>query len=637
MKVSTVFLILILSFNLSGVAQVIMSNNKKAIKLYDQGKRLIGDRDFRGGITKYNAAIRKDSSFAEAYQQAAAAYTTLNKPDSALLFYEQLVRRFPKEKYYSGAHLKLAQATFSSGEYERGLTHAKEYLSLNTGINRYTQSAKAIEESCLFALERIDSPLDFNPRPLKHPINQFQQQYFPVLSADLETLFFIKRDKSEEIYTSTHLDDGEWTSPIPIDSAITSEYNEGTCSVSADGRTLVFTSCMRKDGFGSCDLYITFKKGNSWSTPKNIGRPINSSAWDSQPALTDDGRTLYYVSNRKGGLGKRDIWVTHFSEETGWSNPKNLGEGINTKEDDISPFIHVNGESLYFASNGRTGFGGFDIYYSNKIESKKWEEPINFGYPINTHNDELAMFISADGSTGFYSHETQQKSKLISKLYQIDIPPEISVKLRSSFISGIIYDSLTSDPIEAKIQLVKLDVDDDKVRYSLSDSETGQYLMVLTEGAEYALYISAPDYLFKSYHFDLDKDRIGMAGIVANIALNQLVKGEKTTLNNVLFEHDSFELTEKSKKALLFVVNYLIDDQNLNIEIAGHTDNIGSDKHNLDLSKNRALSVFDFLTENGVDSERMIYVGYGSTKPIDSNNNELGRANNRRIEFIISE
>ena len=362
MKGSPVFLLLFLSFNISGFAQVIMSNNKKAIKLYDQGKKLIDDRNFDAGITKYRAAIRKDSSFAEAYRQVAAAYTTLYKPDSALLYYEQLVKRYPNEKYYSGAHLKLAQATFSSGNYDSALKYAQKYLSLNSGINRYTQSARIIEESCLFALERINNPLNFNPRPLKHPINQFKQQYFPVLSADLKTLFFIKRDKSEEIYTSTHLEDGEWSSPIPIDSAITSEYNEGTCSVSADGRTLVFTSCMRKDGFGSCDLYITHKKGNSWATPKNIGRPINSSAWDSQPALSDDGRTLYYVSNRKGGLGKRDIWVTHFSDETGWSNPRNLGESINTKEDDISPFIHVNGESLYFASNGRTGFGREDFF-----------------------------------------------------------------------------------------------------------------------------------------------------------------------------------------------------------------------------------------------------------------------------------
>jgi len=629
---------LFLVFTMSNIvfAQVIMSTNKKAIKLYDQGKKLISDRDFYGAIAKFNDAIQKDSSFAEAYRQAGAAYTTLSQHDSALVYYTQLAKRFPDEVRYAGSHLKLAQAEFSDGNYEHALRHAYKYLSLRTNKDRYSKKAETIIANCEFALLRINNPLSFNPRPLAYPLNQYQQQYFPVLSADLTTLFFIKRDASEEIYTASRLADGSWTVPAPIDSAITSEYNEGTCSVSADGRTLVFTSCMRKDGFGSCDLYITYKTGDSWSTPENIGRPVNSSAWDSQPALSADGRTLYYVSNRKGSLGKRDIWVSYFSDETGWSNPKNLGKSINTKGDDISPFIHVNGASLYFASNGRTGFGGFDIYYTNKTESKAWEEPMNFGYPINTHNDELAMFISADGTSGFYSHETQQQNKLLSKLYQIDIPQEISVKLKSSFVHGIIYDSLTKMPVEASVQLVNLNVNNEITR-ATSDNITGEYLIVLTEGAAYALYITAPEYLFKSYHFDLDKDSIGIGGVIANIALSPLRKGEKTTLNNVLFNHDSFRLTEKSKKALLFVGNYLSGNPGLNIEIAGHTDNIGAIKYNLNLSKNRAFEVYKYLIDNGVGEERIAYKGYGSSIPIDVNNTEQGRANNRRIEFIISE
>jgi len=157
MKGGSFLLILLLAFNISGIGQVIMSTNKKAIKLYGQAKKLIDDRDFRGGITKYRSAIQKDSSFAEAYRQAAAAYTTLNKPDSALIYYQQLARRFPQEKYYSTAHLKLAQASFRSGNYGKALNHAKQYLSLNKGNNRYTQHAKVIEESCLFALERLDN------------------------------------------------------------------------------------------------------------------------------------------------------------------------------------------------------------------------------------------------------------------------------------------------------------------------------------------------------------------------------------------------------------------------------------------------------------------------------------------------
>ena len=623
-------------FNLSshGLAQGIMSADKKALKFFDQGKKLQSDRDFIGAIEKYNQAIQKDSSFAEAYRQAAVAYLILSKPGQALPYYTELAERFPDAPRYIGAHLKLAEATFADGKYREALQYSSKYLSFITSKDRYYPIATSIKNNCEFALSGIENPLDFNPRPLEYPLNQFKQQYFPVLSADQASLFFIKRDNDEEIYVATKKDDSSWSEPMPIDSAITSEYNEGTCSVSADGRTMVFTSCMRYDGFGSCDLYITYKTGDHWSVPKNLGRPINSSAWDSQPALTADGKTLYYVSNRKGGLGQRDIWVSHFNSETGWSNPRNLGPDINSKSDDISPFIHVNEQTLFFATDARIGFGGFDIYYSDKDTANKWTEPVNFGYPINTHNDELAMFITADGAQGYYSYETRKNNQFFSKLYIIDIPREITLKHRSSYVTGVIYDSLTSEPLQASIQLFNMSTNQ-AASQVVSDSINGKYLMVLTEGAEYALYVDARDYLFKSYHFDLNQQNMGMAGIVANIALSPIEKGEKTTLNNVLFEHDSYALSEKSNIALLFVVDYLKNHPNLNIEISGHTDNVGTESYNLRLSINRAKAVYDFLIAGGVDAEMVSYQGYGSTLPVTDNETDYGRAKNRRIELII--
>ncbi len=616
-------------------AQLIMSNNNKALKFFEKGKKFQKQREFKNAIAKYDEAIQQDSAFAEAYRMAGAAYTTLNLAIRAIPYYMELAVRYPNAPRYMGSHLKLAEAEFAVGNYQLALKHSEKYLSLKTKKDQYTEKAKYIKENCQYALSRMDKPLVFNPRPLPYPLNIFKQQYFPVLTADLKTLFFIKRDKDEEIYTSSRTEDGGWTAPVPIDSALISEYNEGTCTISADGRTLVFTSCMRKDGFGSCDLYLTKKLGNAWATPKNMGPRINSKAWDSQPALSADGRTLYYVSNRKGGIGKRDIWLAHFSDVGGWSNPTNLGRAINTTEDDISPFIHVNGQTLYFATNGRAGFGGFDIYFSEKsIEKKMWSKPQNFGFPINTHNDELAMFITADGAHGYYSHEVIG-SNIESKLYQIDIPDEISIEYRSSFISGIISDSLTKEPLQANIVLYNLNSNLPASEIK-SDILTGEYLMVLTEGASYALFINAPNYLFKSYHFNLESD-IGMGGISADIVLKPLKFGEKTTLNNVLFEHDSYALTKKSKSALIYVTDYLINHPDLNIEIAGFTDSVGTDKYNLILSENRAESVYNYLVTNGVDYERIAYHGYGSAYPIATNTNVFGRAKNRRIELIILE
>jgi outer membrane protein OmpA-like peptidoglycan-associated protein len=630
------FLLCLIFLGIIGNAksQVVLSANKKALKIYQQGTKLQADRDFIGAIDKYNAAIQKDSSFAEAYHQAGGAYTILQKPEGALAYYIELTRRFADNPRYIGAQLKVAEASFAVGEYTEALKHADIYLSFIDSESKYHSRATAIKRNSQFALTRIEHPLNFSPRPLKSPLNQFKQQYFPVLSADQTSLFFIKRDESEQIYVASKIDKEGWSVPVPIDSAITSKYNEGTCSVSADGRTMVFTSCMRNDGYGSCDLYVTYKTGEHWSKPKNIGRPINSSAWDSQPALTADGKTLFYVSDRKGGVGQRDIWMSHLLAAGGWSNPKNLGPGINTKRDDISPFIHVNEQTLFFATDARTGFGGFDIYFSEKDSSGNWGKPQNFGYPINSHNDELAMFITADGSQGYYSHETKKGKELLSKLYVIDIPEEITLKHRSSYVSGKVYDSLTSKPLRANIQLFNMSTNR-AMSQVFSDSVNGKYLMVLTEGAEYALFIEAENYLFKSYHFDLAADSIGMAGIIANIALSPIEEGEKTTLNSVLFELDSYALSEKSHIALLFVADYLKNHPDLHIEIAGHTDDIGTDAYNLTLSENRAAAVYDFLLANGVEPETITYQGYGSSQPVASNKNDNGRAKNRRIELVI--
>jgi outer membrane protein OmpA-like peptidoglycan-associated protein len=613
-----------------------MSSDKKALKLFEQGQKLQSERDFEGAIDKYNQAIQRDSSFAEAYRQASAAYYILSKSTQALPYYAELAKRVPDAPRYIGAHLRIAEASFSNGNYQDALQHINKYLSFITSRDRYYQQSISIRNNCQFALSRIENPLDFNPRPLAYPINQFKQQYFPVLSADQSSLFFIKRDNDEEIYVATRQDDDSWSTPVPIDSAITSEYNEGTCSVSADGRTMVFTSCMRKDGFGSCDLYITHKIGEHWSVPKNLGRPVNSSAWDSQPALTADGKTLYYVSNRKGGLGKRDIWVSHYTKEGSWTNPRNLGPSINSRSDDISPFIHVNEQTLFFSTDARPGFGGFDIYYSERDTANKWGNPKNFGYPINTYNDEVAMFITADGAHGYYSFETKKNNQLFSELYIIDIPQEIKLRHRSSYISGIIYDSLTSKPLQSSIELFNLSTNKAASKV-VSDSINGKYLMVLTEGAEYALYIDAKDYLFKSFHFDLKQQNDNITAVVANIALSQIGNGEKTTLNNVLFELDSYAISEKSDIALLFVIDYLKNHPELTIEIAGHTDDTGTDAYNLNLSNNRAKAVYNYLIAGGIDTDKISYRGYGSTLPSASNDTELGRAKNRRIELRIIE
>ncbi len=620
----------------AALGQAFMSKDKKALKYFQKAKELQAQRDFPGALAFYDRAIQRDSSFAEAYRLAAAAWLVLDKADKAMPYYRELVRRFPEVPRYSGAYLQLAEAELARGEYQPALRHIEKYLTFITKTDRHYRRAIRIRDNCRFALAGIKKPLPFNPQPLPPPINQFKQQYFPVLTADQRTLFFIKRDHTEQIYTSTRQPDGSWTVPQPIDEEITSEYNEGTCTISADGRTLVFTSCMRQDGLGSCDLYITYKHGDKWSRPVNMGRPVNSAAWDSQPALSADARTLYFVSNRGGGVGQRDIWVTYFNDSTGWSSPQNLGPAINTPGDDISPFIHVNGKTLYFSSNDRIGYGSYDIYYANKDSTGQWGEVHNFGYPVNTHEDELAMFITADGRYGYYSHENYEDGELISKIYRIDIPEEIALPYRSGFVSGRVYDSLSGKPLAARLELVNLSADE-KVSVVTSDSVTGNYLLVLTEGADYALYVRARGYLFRSYYFSFEKTAAQLQGIRIDVPMSKAVAGKRTVLNNVFFAFDSYALTDKSKKALQKVIDFLLDNPALRVEIAGHTDNVGDESYNKKLSEQRARAVFDFFVANGISADRMRYQGYGSSRPVADNGTEVGRARNRRIELLILE
>ena len=166
---------------------------------------------------------------------------------------------------------------------------------------------------------------------------------------------------------------------------------------------------------------------------ENMGAQINSSAWDSQPSLSADGRILYFVSTRSGGIGKQDIWVSYINEEGIWSKPSNLGNSINTKENEISPFIHSNGKTLYFASNGHLGMGGFDIYSSDKA-NEGFTSPVNFGYPVNNGEDQVSIFITADGKKGYYSNECDDGAKTCSKLYSFEIPKSKQLKIKSNFI-----------------------------------------------------------------------------------------------------------------------------------------------------------------------------------------------------------
>jgi OmpA-OmpF porin, OOP family len=388
--------------------------------------------------------------------------------------------------------------------------------------------------------------------------------------------------------------------PVSISPNINSQFNEGTSTISADGRTLIFTNCEGRPGLGSCDLFISYKTGDEWSVPENLGKNVNSVSWDSQPSLSADGRKLYFISDRAGGKGKRDIWLSVKDRNNQWGKAINPGSPINSAEDEVSPFIHVNGTTLFFASTGFPGFGGFDLYKS-ELKDSVWSEPVNLGYPLNTHEDQVSLFVSTNGKRGYYSYEriktTGQKESL---LYYFNFPSEGILDYKSIYLTGHVYDIETSEPLGATIELYPLG-ESEPLSIFNSDPETGEYFSILSENTKIALYVERQGYLFESQTFEINAE-LGDQ-IRKDIYLLPIKPGNLVRLNNIFFELNSASLTEESITELLKISRFLAENPGVKIKIAGHTDDLGSDDYNLQLSERRAKAVYDFMISQDINPD----------------------------------
>ncbi len=613
------------------------TKSKKAIAFYQESEMFMVRRQYHEAINLLNNAIEKDENFLEAHLRLANIRKRIGQNKEAKVAYEFIVSKSPNDKKFSDAYLNLAEIEVSKGQYGIAEELLSKYRNFAIKDPEKSKKANRMLSSIIYTKKNINNPLPFKPVPLPEQVNKLVLQYFPVLTADGNSLVFTGRvnlspNSDEDLYICTKDNDGKWSEPVTISENINTRNNEGTATISADGRTIIFTSCLGRKGYGSCDLFVSYKKGEEWTKPENLGPNINSRAWESQPSLSADGRKLYFVSDRRGGLGRRDIYVSELKEKE-WSAPKNLGAPINTEDDEVSPFMHANGETLYFGSNGHLGFGNFDIFKS-ELEEKSWSDPKNLGYPINTFEDQVSLFVTADGKKGYYANENMNtKNRVKSALYEFDIPEEAQVKNRSNYVSGRVFDKETGVLIGAKIQLFDLQADKLKLEVE-ADNISGEYLMVLTQGAAYALYINKKGYLFHSLSFDYQETK-DLKPIKIDIYLEPIKKGKATVLNNIFFDVDKYEVIKKSKTELEHIKSFLNENPSVNIGIGGHTDNTGSEVHNKKLSVNRAKSVYEYLVGIGVAANRLKYRGFGQEKPIAENDTDENKQKNRRIEFTI--
>jgi len=635
------------------------TNNKKAIQYYEQALNAFGQMDYFNAADLMQKAIKKDKKFIEAHIVLAEIYMDNGNVNKAIESYQNAIAIDPD--FFPGIYFSMAQLEMIEQNFETAEKHLEKYLTYKDIKPISRSQAEHTLQSCKFAIEAINNPVPFNPIDLGDNINTEYDEYWPTLTADEQTLIFTRlipkdlvdysmdeqhieeeplanqnalppemRNVQEDFYISYKFD-GNWAKAINAGKKINTAGNEGAQTITADGRTMYFTACNRADGKGRCDIYMSEKTGDEWSEPVNIGSPVNTAHWEAQPSISPDGKTLYFVSNRPGGIGQKDIWKSDLLPDGRWTQPQNLGKNINTPGEEQSPFIHPDNQTLYFSSEGRIGMGGFDLFKVTKKEDGTWTEPQNLGYPINSIYHEVGLIVNAAGDRAFFASD--RLSNRGRDLFAFDLYEEIRPN-PVSYIKGIVFDADTEKKLEARFELINLEKNE-IVMEAKSDKVSGEFLVCIPTDNDYALNVSKEGYLFYSDNFSLKGVHEITDPFIKDVALNAIKPGEKIILRNIFYATDSYELMDKSVAELDKLTKFLEENPDLEIEISGHTDNVGTNEYNLTLSEKRAQSVVEFLVEQGISIERLTYKGYGEEQPVDTNETDEGRANNRRTEIKI--
>jgi outer membrane protein OmpA-like peptidoglycan-associated protein len=623
------------------------TSDKGAIKRYESGVACMQQRKIECAFNEFSKAAQADERFVEPRIMLAEIAEQRGQDDEAIARYREVMAIAPR--FFPTAQLHLADLEFRNGQYVEAEKNYKGYLEKEQDPLRKARARLGLD-NCTFAARAIQQPVPFEPKNLGPAVNSADPEYYPCITADDATLIYTRRVKDPELipwgmqedFMVSHRDaQGAWQAAKPIPTVNTRQYNEGAGTLTPDGRFIVFTKCATEDGsyggslqgFGSCDLFISRRIGDRWTPPENLGPPVNSRNWETQPSMASDGRTLYFIrgTQAQDGIKSMDIYTTALQEDGTWSKPEKLGANVNTPYQEESVQIHPDGRTLYFSSNGHPGFGGLDIFVSRKEEDGSWGKALNLGYPINTGADENSLLVSADGEVAYFASDREGGLGDLD-LYSFELYPEAR-PLAVSFIRGKVTDRTNGQPVEADVQLYDL-ATGKLATGAYSDPRTGEFLVCIPAGRSYALNASSEGYLFFSQNYDVATGT-PKEPYTLNVPLSPLTAGSVIALRNIFFNTASYDLLPASNAELEKLVQLLRTNTTLRIELGGHTDNVGADAANLTLSDQRAQAVRDFVIAQGIDASRITAKGYGETKPVATNDTEGGRAQNRRTEVTV--
>lgn len=673
-------LLLILIFNFSQA-------QKKGSNPFSLGLQYYNNNDIADAIPFFRNFLLQDPNHALAHYWLGRCYELTPYKEEALSHY---LKAFTlNEEVFPDVIYRLANAYHTTLQFEEAIKYYKIYKKSVTPNKANELGSTLIKENlkCVKRIQECENGKLMLAMPYKHTIENIGKnvntsfpEYTPAITADNKTMVFTsrrqggttdKKDKDNQFFEDVWMvkvdKNNQWGTPINIGAPINSSSHDACVSISPDGKSMF----LYKTNNGG-DIYFSEYKEGKWTTPTPF-KPVNSPYKEPSITITADGKTIYFSSDRPGGLGGLDIYRIIKDKDGEWGEPINLGSSVNTEYDEDSPFISYDGYTLYFSSTGHHGMGGYDIF-STAYDGKKkmWKTPLNLGYPINSPDDDIYYVITGDKKTAYYAsakkdgygdkdiYVVKMDSSYITKpLPALAIgqkPDEYIAKIEETKKSagsstsapatlakaGIshtkliikVTDAATRKPLSAKISIKKIHTLD--IPIILTTPGNGIIDIKLEDGYDYALDVQADGYIFYSDNLDLikvykDQDYI------ENIELYKPEKGRKIILKNVFYESGSASLQEDSFDELRVLKDFLVKNPSIKVEIAGHTDNIGQFSTNLSLSEARAYGIYKTLVKWGIPENRMRYKGYGETKPIASNATPEGRQMNRRTEFEIIE
>ena len=661
--------LLIFIFVACGVAQKPYSTtNKKAISYFEEAEKnptTINPKtmvtEYTPGIESLNKALDKDSNFLEAHLFIASLYEYSNKNDLAVKHYKKAIQLNPNFPSSGSTYYFLAACQQVVGDYEESVKNFDIFLNNRNADEKMLQTASKLRQQSAFASESIKHPSKFEPINMGPAINTADPEYFPTITVDGKTLLFTRRikddrtiDKMQEDFFVSQLINNRWSSAFSMPSNVNTVLNEGAPTLAPDGRSLIFVVCADpfnpvdygagKTGKGSCDLFYTKKIGKNWMDPYNAKGGLNSFLWESQPSLSSDGKTIYFIRrvNKKGEPTNSDIFSARLLPDgTTWGQPERLPNNINTPFEEESVFIHPDGKTLYFASRGLIGLGGSDLFMSKLKPDGTWGNPINLGYPINTNGDENSLLVGPDGEIAFFASNREGGFGNLD-LYYFEMPENLR-PTKTLYFEGLVFDALSRKPIPGKFQLIDLKTGKEVI-ISEADKVTGEFIVSLPVNNDYALNVNYPGYNFFSQNFNMTNPE-GLEAIHMDVPMVPISSELPTVLDNVFYDLGKATLRPESSVELNKLKDYLVLNPTLKIELGGHTDTRGDAAENMTLSSNRAKAVYDYLIAQGIVADRLAYKGYGETvnrisdaeiaKLATDKEKEAAHQKNRRTEYKI--